>query len=86
VFRVNVPASVPADGLVPIASVIAVPSTLISPPPTSSTRTVTAGAIVWPTWVVVGCCANASRAGGSAVMSKAVEVAPVKPVAAAVNV
>jgi hypothetical protein len=85
VFRVNVPDSVPPAGLVPIASVIAVPSTLYRLPSPSSTRTVTAGVMFCPTWVVLGCCKNASRTG-TLVMLKAAEVAPVRPVAAAVSV
>ena len=82
-----VPPSVPAFGLVPIASVTVFVAAVTRLPPASRTSTWTAGAMATPPVVLVGCTRKASFAAGPTETLNAVEVAPVAtPVAVAVNV
>jgi hypothetical protein len=61
---VNVPASVPADGLVPIAIVTGFVAVVTTLPCASSTLTATAGVMELPAATLLGCVVNANLAGG----------------------
>src|SRR5437764_10682203 len=85
---VVVPARVPLAGLVPMATVMLVVAVVTVLPWASWTVTCTAGVIAAPAAVLLGCAVKASFAAGPTVelMVKALLVAPVRPVAAAVSV
>src|SRR2546422_1602398 len=80
----SVPASVPPAGSAPIATVM-VPVKLVTVfPEASRALTCTAGVIVAPASVLLGCtvkprCVAAGGGGGGAVMSNGSLVAPVRP-------
>src|SRR5712691_9156745 len=57
---VVVPASVPPAGLVPIARVTLLVAPVSRAPNWSRISTVTAGVIVAPAWVLIGCCTKAT--------------------------
>src|SRR5437762_1470955 len=81
-----VPARVPLAGLVPIASVMLVVAVVTVLPWASWTVTCTAGVIAAPAAAVLGCTVKTSFVGAPTPMLNALLVAPVRPVAAAVNV
>src|SRR6202050_4996609 len=59
-FTVSVPANVPLDGFVPIATVTALVAVVTGFPEASPTVTVTAGVIVAPATTLEGCTVKAS--------------------------
>src|SRR5205823_2173639 len=83
---VLVPARVPLAGLVPIATVMLVVAVVTVLPWASWTVTCTAGVIAAPATAVLGWTVKTSFAAAPAPMLNALLVAPVRPVAAAVNV
>ena len=83
---VVVPASVPPPGLLPNATVtFPVKPVAVFPWP-SSTVTCTAGVMVAPAVVLVGCTVNTNWLAAPTVTLKELLVAPVGPAAAAVSV
>src|SRR5437879_5815599 len=82
----GVPAKVPLAGLVPIATVMLVVAVVTVLPWASWTVTCTAGVIVAPAAVLLGCTVKASFAAAPTLMLNALLVAPVRPVADAVSV
>src|SRR5450631_3243631 len=85
-LAVAVPLSVPLDGFVPMAIVIAFVAVVTTLPCASSTVTVTAGVIELPAATFVGCCVNTSFAAAPGVTLNALLVAVVRLVADAVSV
>ena len=83
---VGVPPSVPPPGLVPMATVTLDVSVVTTLPRLSSTFTVTAGLMVAPAVVLLGCTPKTSCVAVPAVMLKALEVALVRVPSAAVSV
>src|SRR5215467_10655056 len=82
---VVVPLRVPPAGLVPMArETLTLELTRLLP--ASSSSTVTAGVMAWAAAVLVGCCRKARWVAADAVMLKALEVAPVRPVLEAARV
>src|SRR5882762_8023918 len=84
-FTIVVPLS-DADGFVPPAIVIWFVADVTALPRLSSIVTCTAGVIIAPAVVVVGCTVNASFAAAPTVTLNAPLVAPASPVALAVSV
>src|SRR5439155_102306 len=87
-FTLVIPGSVPPPGSAPSATVINPVNPVTRFPASSSAATRTAG-IVCPACVVCGCVVKATwvaGGGGAAVMLKLALVAPVSPLALAVNV
>src|SRR3989441_908714 len=82
---VVVPERVPLAGLVPIASVMLVVPVVTVLPWASWPVTCTAGVITAPAAALLGCTVKTSFAAAPALMLNALLVAPVRPVAAAVN-
>ena len=85
-LTVLVPASVPLEGLVPIATVIDALELVTVLPPASWTATVTAGLIDAAATVLLGCCTKANLLAAPAVILKAELVAPLRPVLEALRV
>src|SRR5208337_3289894 len=83
---VRVPESVPADGFVPIATVMELVAMVTTLPRESSMLTITAGEIGLPGMTLVGGPVKASLEAAPADTLKAELVAPVKLVALAVRV
>src|SRR5882724_9270923 len=83
------PLSVPAGfpGLFPIARLTLLVAPVIRAPNWSRISTVTAGVIVAPAVVLVGCCTKPTEVatGAGAVMLKALEFTEVKPAAAKIR-
>ena len=85
-LTVVVPASVPLEGLVPIATIIETLELVTVLPPASWTTTVTAGLIETAAAALLGCCTKASLVAAPAVILKAELVAPLRPVLEALRV
>ena len=85
-LTVLVPASVPLEGLEPIATVIETLELVTVLPLASWTATVTAGLIDVPVAALVGCCWKASLVAAPGVILKAELVAPLRPVLEALRV
>src|SRR5947208_802460 len=85
-FTVFVPLNVPPPGLVPIATVIETVLVVTRLLLASCTWTVTAGVIVWPAVVLLGCWLKVSFVAVPAVMLKVLLVADVSPVLVADSV
>jgi len=83
---VVVPPRVPPEGLAPNATVTLVDADVTVLPRASSTVTWTGGLIAAPGVTLVGWTAKANLAAGPACTSKAAEVAPIRPLPAAVRV
>src|SRR5256886_329323 len=83
---VAVPDRVPPPGFVPIAAVTLPLNPVAVLPCASWTVTCTAGVIVAPAVVLVGCTVNTSWLAGPGGMVNGADVAPAKPVALAVSV
>ena len=83
---VAVPLNVDVPGFAPIAIAIDAELDVTRLPSASCTCTVTAGVMLAPAVVFVGCCAKASLLAVPAVMLNAPLVAPVRPVLAAASV
>src|SRR5712692_5086698 len=81
-----VPVSVPPLGFVPIVRVIELVAVVSRLPNWSSTSTCTAGVILAPAVVVVGCVTKLSLVAAAAVMLNPVLVAGARPVLEAANV
>src|SRR4051812_36753437 len=81
-----VPDSVPPPGLAPMASATVAVELVAVLPNASCTVTCTDGAMATPAVAVDGWTENASLAGAAWLMLNAVEVEPVRPAEAAVNV
>ncbi len=82
---VVVPASVPPPGLEPIATVTFAVNPVAVFPSASRAVSCTAGVIVTPAVVLLGCTVNASWVAVPGVMSKPALVAALSPVAAPVS-
>src|SRR5512139_1533436 len=83
---VVVPDSVPPPGLVPIATVMLAVELVTVFPNASCTATCTAGLIATPAVALDGCTVKASREAAAWLMLKAVLLAPVSAVEAALSV
>src|SRR2546422_2856564 len=85
---VGVPARVPLEGFVPIATVMLVVAVVTVLPWASWTATCTAGVIAAPEVALLGCTVKATFAAGPTLMLmlNALLGAPVRPVADAVSV
>src|SRR5438874_1118235 len=83
---VVVPARVPLAGLVPIASVMLVVAVITVLPWASWTATCIAGVIAAPAAALLGCHVYALFARAPTLFWNALPAAPVRPLAAAVNV
>src|SRR5437868_3404575 len=86
---VTVPASAPPAGLVPIATVIVPVKLATTAFEASRAETCTAGEIVEPDWVLLGCVVKArcvAGGGGAAVILNVALVALVRPEPLATNV
>ena len=77
-LTVSVPVSVPPAGLAATAMVIEAPLLVTVLPPASCTLTRTAGAMLAPATVALGCVLNASLVAGPTETLKLVLVAPVR--------
>src|SRR2546426_8589100 len=81
-----VPPSVPLFGLAPIVTLTLLVAPVTRLPPAPRISTFTAGAIVTPPVVPVGCTRKPSATAGPTAMLNDVDVAVVSPVALAVRV
>ncbi len=85
-LRLTVPDRVPPPGFAPMATVITLVAVATVFPRVSCTATCSAGLMVVPTTVGLGCTVNASLTAAPAVTSNALLVPAASPVAAAASV